>query len=49
MHERFIEWVNGHEGVEWVTMGGVVDEFKAGRIGGASVRGGVRVGVRAKL
>ncbi|EMD92977.1 hypothetical protein COCC4DRAFT_40745 [Bipolaris maydis ATCC 48331] len=49
LHERFIEWVNGHEGVEWVTMGGVVDEFKAGRIGGASVRGGVRVGVRAKL
>lgn len=28
MHERLIEYVNGHEGVEWVTMGEMVDDFK---------------------
>ncbi len=28
MHERLIEWINGHEGVEWVTMGQICDEFK---------------------
>jgi peptidoglycan/xylan/chitin deacetylase (PgdA/CDA1 family) len=28
MHERLIEYINGHEGVEWVTMGEMVDEFK---------------------
>ncbi|KAH8724322.1 hypothetical protein GQ44DRAFT_618695, partial [Phaeosphaeriaceae sp. PMI808] len=43
LHERFIEWVNGFEGVEWVTMEGIVDEFKGGRIGGVSVEGGVSV------
>ncbi|GJN88031.1 hypothetical protein Rhopal_000987-T1 [Rhodotorula paludigena] len=26
--EEFIEWVNTHEGVEWVTMAEVVREFK---------------------
>ncbi|KAI9376129.1 hypothetical protein BJX61DRAFT_460922 [Aspergillus egyptiacus] len=41
MHERFIEWINGHEGVEWCTMEQMVDEFKAGRIQGATVEGGV--------
>jgi hypothetical protein len=41
MHERLIEWINGHEGVEWVTMEQMVDEFKAGRIGGVEVEGGV--------
>ncbi|OAL33527.1 hypothetical protein AYO20_07213 [Fonsecaea nubica] len=40
MHERFIEFVNGHEGVEWVTMDQMVDEFKAGNIQGATVKGG---------
>lgn len=43
LHERFIEWVNGHEGVEWVTMEQIVDEFKAGRLGGVSVEGGADV------
>jgi peptidoglycan/xylan/chitin deacetylase (PgdA/CDA1 family) len=28
MHERLIEHINKHEGVEWVTMGEMVDEFK---------------------
>jgi peptidoglycan/xylan/chitin deacetylase (PgdA/CDA1 family) len=41
LHERFIEWINGHEGVEWHTMESMVDEFKAGRIGGVTVEGGV--------
>ena len=51
LHERFVEWVNGHEGVEWVTMGDVVDEFKRGRVRGVRVEGGVGGdgGVRAKL
>ncbi|KAF2875260.1 glucose 1-dehydrogenase [Massariosphaeria phaeospora] len=43
LHERFIEWINDHVGVEWCTMEKVVDEFKAGRIGGVSVEGGVDV------
>jgi hypothetical protein len=29
MHERLIEHINKHEGVEWVTMGQIVDEFKS--------------------
>ncbi|RDW76753.1 polysaccharide deacetylase family protein [Aspergillus mulundensis] len=41
MHERFIEWVNGHEGVEWCTFETMVREFKEGRIQGAVVEGGV--------
>jgi len=28
MHERLIEYINTHEGVEWVTMGEMVNEFK---------------------
>lgn len=40
LHERFIEWANGHEGVEWVTMERIVDEFKGGRLGGVVVEGG---------
>lgn len=26
---RLIEWINGHEGVEWLTMKQVNDEFRA--------------------
>ena len=29
MHERLIEHINKHEGVEWVTMGEMVDYFKS--------------------
>jgi len=28
MHERLIEWINTHEGVEWVPMETICDEFK---------------------
>jgi peptidoglycan/xylan/chitin deacetylase (PgdA/CDA1 family) len=28
MHERLIEHINKHEGVEWVTMAEICDEFK---------------------
>ncbi|KAM0410723.1 hypothetical protein ACHAPD_010534 [Fusarium lateritium] len=28
MHERLIEYINKHEGVEWVTMEQMCDEFK---------------------
>lgn len=29
MHERLIEHINKHEGVEWVTMADMVDDFKS--------------------
>ncbi len=29
MHERLIEHINKHEGVEWVTMGEMADDFKS--------------------
>ncbi|PVH95363.1 carbohydrate esterase family 4 protein [Periconia macrospinosa] len=41
MHERLIEWINGHEGVEWVTFERVCREFKEGRLEGVVVEGGV--------
>lgn len=28
MHERLIEYISGHEGVEWVTMIEMVEAFK---------------------
>ncbi|ORY10481.1 glucose 1-dehydrogenase [Clohesyomyces aquaticus] len=40
LHERFIEWVNTHEGVEWVTMEQIVDEFKSGQLSGVTIDGG---------
>lgn len=40
MHERLIEWINTHEGVEWCTMEEMVKEFKEGRMTGATVEGG---------
>ncbi|ORY69001.1 glucose 1-dehydrogenase [Pseudomassariella vexata] len=41
MHERIIQYINSYEGVEWVTMEQMVDEFKAGRMPGVEVTGGV--------
>ncbi|KAF2187487.1 glucose 1-dehydrogenase [Zopfia rhizophila CBS 207.26] len=41
LHERFIEWLNTHEGIELVTMEQIVDEFKSGKLSGVSVEGGV--------
>lgn len=40
MHERLIEYINSHEGVEWCTMEQMVAEFKAGRMGNTTVEGG---------
>ena len=40
LHEGLIEWINRYEGVEWVTMEGIVDGFKSA---GVSVEGGVEV------
>lgn len=41
LHERLIEWINQFEGVEWVTMEQIVDEFNAGKIDGVTVEAGV--------
>lgn len=40
MHERIIEYINSHEGVEWMTMEEMVAEFKEGKFQGA-LAGGV--------
>ncbi|KAF2095121.1 glucose 1-dehydrogenase [Rhizodiscina lignyota] len=40
MHERIIDWINSHEGVEWCTMEQMVAEFKSGKFQGAEVTGG---------
>ncbi|KAJ5376291.1 hypothetical protein N7509_013177 [Penicillium cosmopolitanum] len=40
MHENIIDHINSHEGVEWVTMEQIVDEFKEGKIPGTTVEGG---------
>ena len=29
MHERLIEYINGHEGVQWCTFDQIADDFKA--------------------
>ncbi|KAI0025944.1 glucose 1-dehydrogenase [Xylariomycetidae sp. FL0641] len=41
MHERFIEFLKKHEGVEFVPAAVACDEFKAGRISGATFEMGV--------
>ena len=43
MHERLIEWINTHDGVEWCTFEQMVEEYRAGRMGGVTVEGGVDV------
>jgi hypothetical protein len=30
MHERLVEWIGAHEGVEWCTIGEMVRDFKEG-------------------
>jgi hypothetical protein len=27
MHERIIEWINGHDGVRWVTFDEIAEDF----------------------
>ena len=29
MHERLIEYISKHDGIEWVTMAEMVDDFKS--------------------
>jgi peptidoglycan/xylan/chitin deacetylase (PgdA/CDA1 family) len=41
MHERLIEYISGHEGVEWMPMCEMAKEFLEGRIEGVKVEGGV--------
>jgi hypothetical protein len=41
MHERFIPWLKGHAGVEFVTCGQVNEEVRAGKIAVVKVSGGV--------
>jgi peptidoglycan/xylan/chitin deacetylase (PgdA/CDA1 family) len=41
LHQRLIDYLNSHEGVEWCTFADMVDEFKQGRMQGVEVTGGV--------
>lgn len=41
MQEEMIEYINKHEGVEWVTMEEMARQFKAGEIKGETIVGGV--------
>lgn len=43
MHERLIEYLKSKEGVEFVTMAQICDEFKAGKLEGATIKAGVPV------
>ena len=38
--DRIIEYINKHEGVEWMTLGEMAREFAEGRIPGWEVEGG---------
>ncbi|TIA54407.1 glucose 1-dehydrogenase [Aureobasidium pullulans] len=40
MHERIIEYINKHEGVEWMPLGDMATEFLEGRIAGVEIEGG---------
>ncbi|THW27582.1 glucose 1-dehydrogenase [Aureobasidium pullulans] len=40
MHERIIEYINKHEGVEWMPLGDMATEFLEGRIAGVEIVGG---------
>lgn len=41
--DRFIQWVNTHEGVEWMPFGDMATEFLEGRIEGYKVEGGADI------
>ncbi|KAJ9603290.1 hypothetical protein H2200_012068 [Cladophialophora chaetospira] len=41
LHERLIEWINQHEGVEWCTFEDMANKFRQGEIQGIEVEGGV--------
>lgn len=36
-----IEYINSHEGVVWMPLAGMAQEFKEGRIAGVEIEGGV--------
>jgi peptidoglycan/xylan/chitin deacetylase (PgdA/CDA1 family) len=38
MHERLIEWINQHDGVEWCTFEDMANKFRKGEIQGVQVR-----------
>jgi hypothetical protein len=40
---RIIEYINKHEGVEWMPMCEMAKEFVEGRISGVEVEGGVEL------
>lgn len=40
---RIIEYINQHEGVEWMTLGEMATEYLEGKIAGVKVEGGVDV------
>ncbi len=44
MHERIIEWINQHDGVEWCTFEEMANKFKTGEIQGVEIEGGVDLG-----
>ncbi|KAF2765744.1 glucose 1-dehydrogenase [Teratosphaeria nubilosa] len=41
MHGRIIEYINKHDGVEWMPLGDMAKEFAEGRFPGVEVEGGV--------
>ncbi|KAK3113562.1 hypothetical protein LTR53_009047 [Teratosphaeriaceae sp. CCFEE 6253] len=41
MHERIIEYINTHAGVEWMAFGDMAQEFLAGGFPGVEIEGGV--------
>ncbi|KAK6007890.1 hypothetical protein QM012_004704 [Aureobasidium pullulans] len=43
MHERIINYINKHEGVEWMPFGNMAREFLEGRIEGVEIEGGAEV------
>ncbi|KZO98484.1 glucose 1-dehydrogenase [Calocera viscosa TUFC12733] len=45
VHEKLIEYINSHEGVEWMTLADMAEEFRAGRIEGYHVEGGAEKGI----
>ena len=40
MHERLIEWINAHDGVEWCTFEEMARRFRKGEMQGVTVEGG---------
>lgn len=43
MHDRLIQWINSHQGVEWCTFGEMADRFRRGEFPGVTVEGGAEV------